>query len=254
MQVAAIGYLNAEPLVRGLPWQVERLTPVQMSLVRLGGFDLVLAPVVIAFESQEWEMLLDAPAIGCCGAVGSVRLEFAPGYTIANATRFAFSTESQTSNRLLQVLLAFYWRRPLHTVEFFSPAQQAKALEAEAPHAWVVIGDRALQESPGSHAIDLGQTWHEWTGLPFVFACWLKHPGIVVDAAELCAVRDRNLATVAEWLPGASRAEHLPYLTKQLVYDFGPKQHQGLACFREYLANLDRYLDHESLLANPLKM
>ena len=231
MHVAAIGYRNAEPLVRGLPWEIARLLPASMTADRLRDYDLVLAPVMLALANPDWEILRESPAIGCCGAVGSVRLECAPGCDIASATRFAFSPESQTSNCLLKILLAFYWHRALEQLQFVDRQQDA--------HAYVVIGDRALQEPAGPGAIDLGGTWHTWTGLPFVFACWMRRPGVNVDQRMLCQIRDTNLADLQSWLPAHSvRATHLHHFTQQLKYDFGPSQHQGLATFREYVRRL----------------
>lgn len=224
MRVAAIAYLNAEPLVRGLPWPVDRMLPSAMTAGRLHAYDLVLAPVMLALACPEWELVLDAPAIGCCGAVGSVRLEFAPGYDIASATQFALSPESQTSNQLLRVLLAMCWGR--------SAVILSAAMNDRDAHAQLIIGDRALQTPAGPGALDLGGVWHAWTGLPFVFACWMRRAGVTIDACALCRVRDQNLATLAEWFPQAS---HLHHFTTQLVYDFGPTQHQGLALFREHV-------------------
>ncbi len=52
--------------------------------------------------------------------------------------------------------------------------------------AVLLIGDRAMRACmPGfTHAYDLGQEWHEWTGLPFVYAFWAVRSGVELGAAE----------------------------------------------------------------------
>ena len=47
----------------------------------------------------------------------------------------------------------------------------------ENTDAFLLIGDEALRNRRGvrgyPYLYDLGQEWHEWTGLPFVFARWV---------------------------------------------------------------------------------
>ena len=46
--------------------------------------------------------------------------------------------------------------------------------------AVLLIGDRAMRAClPGfAHAYDLGQEWHDWTSLPFVYAVWAVREGV----------------------------------------------------------------------------
>lgn len=75
--------------------------------------------------------------------------------------------ESETSVALLQLLLRNYWGIDVGLVEKGGPLEPAAVLR---------IGDRALREAASgrwAHIWDLGEAWHRWTGLPFVFALWL---------------------------------------------------------------------------------
>lgn len=60
----------------------------------------------------------------------------------------------------------------------------------------LIIGDKVVTNSPPAvrypHQLDLGQAWHEWTGLPFVFAIWM-------------AKRNRNLHDLPTLLDNARR-------------------------------------------------
>ena len=54
--------------------------------------------------------------------------------------------------------------------------QAAEDVDADAV---LLIGDRAMRAClPGfAHAFDLGQEWHDWTDLPFVYAVWAVREG-----------------------------------------------------------------------------
>ena len=79
----------------------------------------------------------------------------------------AITDETSTSAQLLRVLLAHKYG-----------VQPREYVALEEPHdAYLLIGDSALRSKTGDPSFpflyDLGQEWHEWTGLPFVFARWI---------------------------------------------------------------------------------
>jgi chorismate dehydratase len=112
-----------------------------------------------------------------------------------------------------------------------------KAEEVDAD-AVLLIGDRAMHAClPGfRHAFDLGQEWHDWTGLPFVYAAWAVREGVelgsVLDA--LYESKRRGIENVG---PIAAReAPHLQldagfcrrYLANIIRFDLGPRELAGL--------------------------
>jgi chorismate dehydratase len=85
--------------------------------------------------------------------------------------------ESETSVALLQLLLRNYWGIDVGLVEEGCVSE---------PVALLRIGDRALREAASgkwAHIWDLGEAWHRWTGLPFVFALWLVREGVAQSRA-----------------------------------------------------------------------
>ena len=82
--------------------------------------------------------------------------------------RVALSDADPTSAQLLQVLLAEKYR--LAAPEMVAAGEEHDAL--------VISGDAALRRRRGmrgyAHRYDLGQEWHDFTQLPFVFARWMR--------------------------------------------------------------------------------
>jgi chorismate dehydratase len=114
--------------------------------------------------------------------------------------------------------------------------------------AVLLIGDRAMHAClPGfRHAFDLGQEWHEWAGLPFVYAAWAVRPGIdlgpVADA--LVQAKRRGLASI-----GPIAAREAPrlgldagfcrrYLSNIIRFDLGPRELAGMRQFYQHACEL----------------
>ena len=83
--------------------------------------------------------------------------------------------------------------------------------------------------------VDLGETWKDWTGLPFVFAVWVAQRSAPVERslalhAQLIRSRDWGLA-------------HLGVLADQAASTTGVSRVAAL----EYLSGLDYGLRYEHL-------
>ena len=112
----------------------------------------------------------------------------------------------------------------------------------------LLIGDRAIGPTSGGFQTvwDLGDEWHKWTGLPFVFAVWAARPTVNFErlGSRLNAARDAglaNLATIAaiEAAPhGLSVPQCLDYLGDNLHYNLGQYEREGLRLFHEYAIEL----------------
>src|SRR4029077_15275697 len=105
----------------------------------------------------------------------------------------ALDEGSRTSAALTQVLL-----RQRHGVRpELVPLPLDRAAEDADADAVLLIGDRAMRAClPGfAHAYDLGQEWHDWTGLPFVYAVWAVREGVDLGpvAAALTEAKRRGL-------------------------------------------------------------
>jgi len=127
------------------------------------------------------------------------------------------------------------------------PDLTAMMLEAKAA---VLIGDAALRatlhDGPrlSLDVHDMGAAWHDWTGLPMVFAVWAArdtfadaHPGLAKDVhSAFMRSRDLSLARVDEVAASAARWEDFDAKTlvryfTTLDFSLGERQLAGLAEF-----------------------
>jgi chorismate dehydratase len=104
---------------------------------------------------------------------GSVLLFSKRPWGELNKTPIGITDQTATSVRLLETL--FRVRDGLAPIlrEGFNPSDEARLL----------IGDNALIPPAEvtdhfSHVYDLGEEWHRWQGLPFVFARWMVRKNI----------------------------------------------------------------------------
>jgi len=160
----------------------------------------------------------------------------------------ALTTASATSVVLLRILLEIrYGIDPGYTryeqgVE--DPSEQADAV--------LTIGDLALTKAPLPgflHRYDLGELWHEFTGLPFVFALWHVNyqKNVDRDIAALydilTASRAYGIAHLRELAASQSGNYHMPEemlfsYWNSFSYGLGREEQKGLLAFYEYAAEI----------------
>ncbi|HYV36969.1 MAG TPA: MqnA/MqnD/SBP family protein, partial [Gemmataceae bacterium] len=116
----------------------------------------------------------------------------------------------------------------------------AAAEDADAD-AVLLIGDRAMRAClPGfAHAYDLGQEWHDWVGLPFVYAVWAVREGVDLGPVEAALHEAKRLgrqeigqiafreAPLLQLDAGFCRR----YLSNIIRFDLGPREQAGLHHF-----------------------
>ncbi len=82
---------------------------------------------------------------------------------------------------LVQILSQQYWKQ---NIEFIlSDAGYENSISNNT--AGVIIGNRALEyQSNYKYVYDLSEEWFNFTGLPFVFACWVRNKEISENFIE----------------------------------------------------------------------
>lgn len=251
-RLGAVSYLNTKPLVYRLESDPEFAVRFDVpskcaELLEAGAIDLGLIP---SFEYARHDDYRIVPhlAIATRGAVESVAM-----FTtrpVSDIRSIALDTSSRTSANLLRLLCAV-WFKIEPTFTTVAPHLRAMLHEHDAA---LLIGDPALFADPiasGLQKVDLGQTWYEMTGLPFVWAFWAGR----ADAADpgvcraLQATRDRGLMNVDDIArreaPGDPERQALiaRYLSETIVYDLDGPFETGLRTYYALLAEhglLDR--------------
>lgn len=225
---------------RGM-FDLERSLPAECAdRLADGRADIGIVPSV-ELNRQKLEIIPGA-GIACRSAVRSILL--ISKVPFAEIRTLATDSSSRTSVSLSRIVLARkYGVEP--------------RLHSERPHlgsmlehsdACLIIGDAALVLDPAGlpfHVLDLGAEWTEMTRLPMVFAVWAARADVPrQDPAPFLA----SLRFGMQHLDDIVREEHaklgIPaklardYLTRNIVFDLGQKEYDGLATFLQYASEL----------------
>jgi chorismate dehydratase len=244
VRVGCVKYLNARPLIRGWPGNVEfdhpsalcqRLAKGQLEVALVSSFEFLRNPIY---------RIVDDVSISSDG----------PVYSVVVAHRGAFSDvgeieldpASETAVNLLRCLLAELGMTPRLT----SGGSESSGLS----RVRLIIGDQAIgfrQSQAGEFQFwDLGEQWKKLTGLPFVYALWLIRPEVhdaESIAQRLRGLRDENLADIPAIVSDAvadvadnkqevTREFLDRYYNEHLRFGFGTREKQGLQTFADLCA------------------
>ncbi len=248
VRVGAVEYLNTKPLIfdlESLAPNIELVLEVPSRLADMlasGRLDVALIPVIEYFRSGTYTIVPDI-SIASRGPVPSVTLFSRVPW--AGIRRVALDEGSRTSAALCQILLQ---RKHGITPEAVPLPVNRAAEEADAD-AVLLIGDRAMRAClPGfAHAYDLGQEWHDWTGLPFVYAVWAVRAGVELGTVEtaLIEAKRRGCARIGEIAHqeapklGLDAGFCRRYLANIIHFDLGPREQAGLHHFYILACELD---------------
>lgn len=194
-------------LIEGVPSELNRL-------LAEGEIDVAPASSIeFARHADRYRILADL-SISARGPVHTVQvLSRSSIAELRDGARFALPTASATSVVLLKIVMS--QRFGISPGYFWFEQETQDPFEAGAVAA-LYIGDRAYKHRPRPDLIatDLAAFWHDWTGLPFVFALWQTG----ADRR-----RDRELLELASQLRDSRTwcFERLPQLAERQAPQFG---------------------------------
>src|SRR5262245_9379605 len=178
LRLGTVPYLNARPLVEGLPRdaRVSLAQAVPSALaeqLRAGALDAALVSSVELFRAPPLRWV-PGPAICSEGPVRSIRLFLRrPAERVRT---LALDSSSLTAAVLAQLCLREFLGAGAPAVSSAAPGAPLASIDADAI---LRIGDPALATAPdGLQVLDLGEVWTAHTKLPFVYALWLVRPGV----------------------------------------------------------------------------
>jgi chorismate dehydratase len=251
-RVGHIQFLNCLPLYYGLvhgqallDMELSKGTPTELNRYLLTG-QLDIAPIssIEYLRNAGDLLLLPDLTVSSDGPVQSIALVSRVPAEALDGHRVALTTTSATSQVLTQIILA---ERFGVSPEYAPCPPDLGRMLAEADAA-LLIGDPALhvmwRPPDGLHLYDLGEAWHDLTGMAMVYAVWAvrrdyaaRSPDLVADV--LAAFR-RSLADsldeVHHIAQAAARWESLPAdvletYFRTLRFEFGPRYQAGLTEF-----------------------
>jgi chorismate dehydratase len=243
-----VEYLNTVPLVWGMLHGEQRdLFDLSFSIpsecadrLAQGTADIGIVPSV-ELTRQNLEIIRGA-GIACRGPVRSILL--ISKVPFPEVKTLAADASSRTSVALSRIILSRKYG--------VTPALRSEKPDIlqmlDHADACLIIGDPALLLDPADipfHVLDLGAEWTGMTGLPMVFAVWAARPEAPDKSAQPFL---RSLQFGLEHLDDIIRTEHAKrritpelahdYLTRNIVFDLGEAEYQGLDRFLEYAAQL----------------
>lgn len=226
-RLGCVPYLNARPLIHGLEATLEVPSLLTQRFLA-GDYDAALIPV---FETLRLPRprIVDGYGIGSIGPVHSVVVAHRIPLTLT--PEIVLDPSSRTSIHLLRLLLSDHLKLPIPLVNHSDDPQAAR----------LIIGDPAISfqklMDPAWQIFDLGESWLEWTGLPFVFAVWTLAEDAPAGTADL--LRQAARAGLAVLPEIAAREPDPPaafdYLTRSIHYPIAFPEREGIEAFRRGL-------------------
>jgi chorismate dehydratase len=180
----------------------------------------------------------------CIGANGKVRTVMLLSNCLFNdIDSINLDYRSRSSVSLAKVLAKNMWEREFrwkNTSEGFDFGNIPNN------EAIVLIGDQCFEyENRFRFKIDLAEEWKQFSGLPFVFACWVSNreldPGFVREfnsALELGVTHIKDVARTFGRNCVISEKELKKYLTENIDFNFNDEKKKGMKLFLELLSKL----------------
>jgi chorismate dehydratase len=237
-RIGSVPHLNARPLIYGIEKQVTLCAPAQLAdRLHRKEFDVGLVPVAEMLLHDQYDVV-DGIAIAGHGPVRSVFL--AHREPVEKIKRVAVDPGSRSSAWLVRIILRYgYHIQP----EFYTLTGAPKLSDHEA---MMLFGDGAIWyrfRHGDDGMLDLGEAWTEMTGLPFVFAAWAAQRGVEAKALAklLRDAKAAGLEHIEQIVQNATEATpefRREYLTKNVRYELGEKEKQGIRRFQKYLSEM----------------
>jgi predicted solute-binding protein len=236
-RIGSVPYLNARPLIYGIEEKVTVCIPARLAdLLYRRQFDVGLVPVAEVLLHEQYDVLDDI-AIASRGPVASVFLVHR--VPIEQIKRLAVDPASRTSAWLVRVILRYGY----HVEPEFYPLTGAPKLSDH--EAMMLFGDGAIwyrYRNGDDCLLDLGEAWTEMTGLPFVYAVWATQRGAVPEVVNMLGkAKADGLAHIEEIVQSSTEASpefRREYLTRNVRYELGDAEKQGIRRFQQYLEEM----------------
>jgi chorismate dehydratase len=274
--IGKIPYANLFPIFHQLEQSnicdysfIEGVPSKLNKMLRYGMLDISPSSSIEYLKNKDRYLVLPGFSVSSSGPINSILLFSRLPLGKLEGETIAVSSESETSTALLKVILSEFFS--VHCS--FEPVshKSIKSLLLSFP-AVLHIGDTALAEArklpehknhvlktsnkhpekkASVYIYDLGELWHKYTGLPFVYALWLVRKDLLLQKKDLIEKFSSDLMSATRHLHTklpviANEAPQSKWLgQKELLdywniisYSFTEKHLAGLRLFEKYVTQL----------------
>jgi len=248
IRISSVSYLNAVPFVYGLDHS-DLKNEIELSLdipslcakkLLTNEVDIGLIPVAVIPELKEYHIISDF-CIGAEKKVGSVMLY--SDDPLNEIRSVLLDHQSRTSVALVKILAEHFWKISPEWIE----AKENYENEIKGSTAAVIIGDRTFGlESRYKYSYDLAEEWQKFTGLPFVFACWVSNKKLSDSFInKFNAAIQMGLENRPELIKSLESEKKYTididnYLNSSISYSFDEPKKKALQRFLAYLPEIQK--------------
>lgn len=248
IRISAVKYANTYPFIYGLTESgfekrviLETDHPADCAEKLISGrVDIGLIPVAALPHLKEYYIISDY----CIGANGDVRtVMLLSNCPFEEIETIYLDYRSRSSVILSKVLAKNSWKKEFRWI---NTSEGFDFKNIGLNEAVVLIGDQCFEyENSYRYKIDLAREWKEFSGLPFVFACWTANKKLddefIEEFDKALQFGVKNIDAVVEKFgeTGTITGNVLKrYLTENIDYDFNNEKKKALKMFLELMSKL----------------
>jgi len=248
IRISAVKYANTFPFIYGLTESgfkekvvLETDHPADCAAKLISGkVDIGLIPVATLPLLEEYHIISDY----CIGAYGRVRtVMLLSNCPFEDIETIWLDYRSRSSIMLTKVLAKNSWKKEY---KWNNTSRGFDFINVGLQEAVVLIGDQCFElEKSFRYKIDLALAWKEFSGLPFVFACWTANKELDNKFIEefndaLRSGVEHIDAVVAKFgkRGNISDRDLKTYLTLNIDFNFDESKKRGLNLFLELMQKL----------------
>ena len=238
LRISAVSYINAKPFVYGIE-NSGFLKEYSLSLdipsicaqkLKNNQADIGLAPVAVLSELKDYYIIPDF----CIGSNGPVRtVMLYSEVPLKKIKTIYLDYQSKTSSKLIQILAKHWWK----ISPVFSQTENGYENRIKGTSAGLIIGDRNFSLfGKFKYVYDLSEEWRLFTGLPFVFACWIANKKLKESVASnfykalKYGIQNKNIV-LKDLKEQYDEKVMKNYLNRYIKYNFDKDKHTAMKLF-----------------------
>jgi len=249
VRVSAVKYINSYPFIIGLrDGEVASMIDLDVchpsecaDRLKNGLTDVGLVPVASLASMKEYHIISEY----CLSTQGEVRTVLLVSNSPLEEVKNIFlDFRSRSSVTLCRILAKKTWKREFAWHQTTEDFDITSMKEGEAA---VMIGDRCFEYARYfKYRIDLGLEWKKFTGLPFVFACWVStrtlddtFTALFSKALSEGIARRNEAVSLLREGSVATPEEVIDYLNSNIDFNLDDRKREAISLFISYIMELN---------------